>query len=249
MLSNDQNSDSGIETQESEIQLNHGNCGTEKSQTLFHNQFENLEPQQSCEVIDTDSSNVRNQVGQQVNEEVNDKTERIEAVDDVNQELEEGNLSASKEMNSKSEANGSVDDYEFSIDDLEESESFEPKKVAIEMTEIISESSNKDNDEISTNKNIDELKETNENAYKYDDLDKEIEGFENEKEEVKKDLPLSILLRQKLVNIKPRLSGTPDDVIDLESGVTKPREIVTLMKRFEKHTAKNAFHKHKVKLK
>lgn len=44
------------------------------------------------------------------------------------------------------------------------------------------------------------------------------------------------LIKAMATNIQPRLSGNPNDVIDLESGVRKPNEINRLMERFVKHT-------------
>lgn len=138
------------------------------------------------------------------------------------------------------------DDYEFNLDDLEESEAL---KVPFKIKEseetnigtVQGASITSDNDILNA--------EAHKNVFENDDLDKEIEAFNVESTEVKKDVKISELLKEKLGNIMPRLSGTPDDVIDLECGIAKPKEIVTLMKRFEKHTAKKQVHKSKVQLK
>lgn len=66
----------------------------------------------------------------------------------------------------------------------------------------------------------------------------------------KKNLSAKLKILQDIeLNIQPRLSGGPTDVIDLAEGVTKPNEITMLMERFEKHTRRNPIHKNKVKLK
>ncbi|XP_066244848.1 claspin-like [Euwallacea similis] len=76
------------------------------------------------------------------------------------------------------------------------------------------------------------------------DLDKEIENFGEELTTFKSQLKLL-----KLANDKPTLSGGPDDVIDLNEGVTKSKEVVELMERFAKHAASKKHHlQHKVKL-
>ncbi|XP_050294813.1 claspin-like isoform X2 [Anthonomus grandis grandis] len=86
--------------------------------------------------------------------------------------------------------------------------------------------------------------------FNYSDLDKEIEAYREteprERPSIKSKLEL---LKEQLANDKPKLSGCPDEIIDLDSGVTKPREVVQLMERFAKHVATKKHHsKHKVKL-
>ncbi|EFA06121.1 hypothetical protein TcasGA2_TC008964 [Tribolium castaneum] len=66
-------------------------------------------------------------------------------------------------------------------------------------------------------------------------------------EEIPKKANTLELLRDKL-NVQPRLSGTPDDIIDLEAGVTKPNEVKKLVEKYFQHTAKKVSHKHKVHL-
>ncbi|KAJ8972250.1 hypothetical protein NQ314_000268 [Rhamnusium bicolor] len=56
------------------------------------------------------------------------------------------------------------------------------------------------------------------------------------------------LIKERLTNIKPKLNGSPDDVIDLETGVTKPNEVTRLMERFAQHTLKKHIHKNKINL-
>jgi hypothetical protein len=46
----------------------------------------------------------------------------------------------------------------------------------------------------------------------------------NESEAVKR-VKVSELLTDQLLNIQPKLSGTPDDVIDLDEGVAKPKAV------------------------
>lgn len=144
--------------------------------------------------------------------------------------------SISKMENPTSKGNRVSNDYEFNIDDLEETDD---SRILLELKPPEKE-----------NKEMLEDGQISKDTFKNDDLDKEIEAFDSKSIEVKKCLKLSELLKEQLENIKPRLSGTPDDVIDLESGVTKPKEIVTLMKRFERHTStKKHPHKSKVHLK
>ncbi|XP_060536035.1 claspin [Cylas formicarius] len=57
------------------------------------------------------------------------------------------------------------------------------------------------------------------------------------------------LLNEKVQNIKPKLSGQPDELIDLNLNGSKPSEVVQLMQRFAKHvSSKKENHKHKVHL-
>lgn len=44
-----------------------------------------------------------------------------------------------------------------------------------------------------------------------------------------------LLLQEKLPKLRPKLSGNPDDVIDLSDGVVRKNEITHLMERFMKH--------------
>ncbi|RZC32724.1 claspin -like [Asbolus verrucosus] len=59
---------------------------------------------------------------------------------------------------------------------------------------------------------------------------------------------ISELLNEKLLNIRPKLSGEPDHIIDLEKGITKPSEVKKLVEKFFQHTAKKLPQKHKVQL-
>lgn len=87
--------------------------------------------------------------------------------------------------------------------------------------------------------------------FEYNELDKEIEEFKsNQNNDIQEEPKLSKieLLKQKLSNIKPRLSGGPNEVIDLETGITVPDEIYRLKERFLQQMAKKHVHKN-VKLK
>lgn len=55
------------------------------------------------------------------------------------------------------------------------------------------------------------------------------------------------LLKEKL-NCQPRLSGGPDQLIDLDEGIAKPSGVSKLMERYMKHVARNVPHKHEVHL-
>ncbi|VEN59666.1 unnamed protein product [Callosobruchus maculatus] len=81
-------------------------------------------------------------------------------------------------------------------------------------------------------------------------LDREIENFNpynQEADNENKKISKLKLLSEKLSNHKPRLSGNPDEVIDLDSGVTRPSEVCKLMQRFIQHTTKKHVHRDKVK--
>jgi hypothetical protein len=69
----------------------------------------------------------------------------------------------------------------------------------------------------------------------------------NESEAVKR-VKVSELLTDQLLNIQPKLSGTPDDVIDLDEGVAKPKAVKKLVEKYFQHTARKVSHKHKVEL-
>lgn len=58
---------------------------------------------------------------------------------------------------------------------------------------------------------------------------------------------ISEILKDRLT-IQPKLSGTPDDVIDLEEGVTKPSRVKKLVEKFFRHAIQKVPHKHKVEL-
>lgn len=120
---------------------------------------------------------------------------------------------------------GSSEDFVFNLEDIEESET------------VVDQTAPQKSNPESPNQYEGII-------FRNDDLDKEIEGFHNKKES-----KISELLKEKLSDAIPRLSGTPDDVVDLETGITKPKEIVTLRKRFDQHTAKNYFHRNKVHVK
>ncbi|XP_066138261.1 claspin-like [Euwallacea fornicatus] len=86
--------------------------------------------------------------------------------------------------------------------------------------------------------------QTDPKGFAHTDLDKEIESFGEASTTFKSQLELL-----KLANDKPTLSGGPDDVIDLNEGVTKSKEVVELMERFAKHAASKKHHPpQKVKL-
>lgn len=86
---------------------------------------------------------------------------------------------------------------------------------------------------------------TSSKTFTYTDLDKEIEDFA--KPTIKSKLEL---LREQLANDKPKLTGSPDDIIDLDEGSSRPREVEKLMERFAKHVQTHKKHQlqHKVKL-
>lgn len=82
-------------------------------------------------------------------------------------------------------------------------------------------------------------------TFTYTDLDKEIEDFGKPTKKSKLEL-----LREQLANDKPKLTGSPDDIINLDEGSSRPREVEKLMERFAKHVQTHKKHhpQHKVKL-
>lgn len=73
----------------------------------------------------------------------------------------------------------------------------------------------------------------------------------NVEDQLKIDEPIKSiadLIRDKLTH-KPKLSGGPDDVIDLEHGVIRPSDVRLLADRFFQHTSKIQPLKHTVELK
>ena len=56
------------------------------------------------------------------------------------------------------------------------------------------------------------------------------------------------LIKDKLT-LQPKLSGSPDDIIDFDEGVTKVSAVKKLVDKFFQHACKKVPHKHKVELK
>lgn len=56
------------------------------------------------------------------------------------------------------------------------------------------------------------------------------------------------LLKAAIKNLQPKLSGSPDDVIDLDTGIRRPSNAKQLAEKFFRHTAKTKLHKYKVEL-
>lgn len=147
--------------------------------------------------------------------------------------------------------------YDFHLED-ESTEKIDASGDSIETENISTEAQLEKADGV-PRKQTSEEEKSKQSQFNYTDLDKEIENFGNPKEiseeENQNKLPPAPvkskleLLREQLANDKPRLSGGPDEVIDLESGVAKPAEVVQLMERFAKHVSAKKHHsKHKVKL-
>lgn len=91
----------------------------------------------------------------------------------------------------------------------------------------------------------DATNEPSSRTFTHTDLDKEIEEFGKPTLKSKMEI-----LREQLANDKPKLTGSPDDIIDLDEGSSRPREVEKLMERFAKHMQKHKKHQpqHKVKL-
>ncbi|XP_018573516.1 claspin-like [Anoplophora glabripennis] len=92
-------------------------------------------------------------------------------------------------------------------------------------------------------------------TFEYTDLVREIENFGSDDNQLStapieqpKNLSKLELIKESLVNINPKLTGSPNDVIDLETGVAKPNEVTKLMKRFVEHNFKKAVPKNNVEL-
>lgn len=56
------------------------------------------------------------------------------------------------------------------------------------------------------------------------------------------------LLEASIKNLQPKLFGNLDDVIDLDTGITRPSNAKQLAEKFFRHTAKTKLHKYKVEL-
>lgn len=238
--------DSGTDTQEKQIELGDNIAeiqykGLDKvmGKELEHTGMLNLlkETEQCHDVAELDSGIQSEEISNKevFSELISNDTASNEESDDTKRSKSIGLQEIEKQSEEPVRLS---DDYEFNLDDLEESETtrvsstFNQSHLRIEENLIIEESNpeiNQDMNNFSDHNTVDILKS---------------HVLDNEK-----DLTILELLKLKLASKKPKLSGAPDDVIDLETGITKPKEILTLMKRFEKHTAKNHIHKNKVHLK
>lgn len=87
-------------------------------------------------------------------------------------------------------------------------------------------------------------------TFTFTEIDREIENYGNSSEELEPEKSALELLKEKLANNTPKLSGNPDQLIDLNSTVTKPNELAELRERFAKHVLSCKKHQnhHKVKL-
>ncbi|KAJ8925628.1 hypothetical protein NQ315_009472 [Exocentrus adspersus] len=141
----------------------------------------------------------------------------------------EENNSSSQLLETDKEQQQSMD-YEFNLDGLEEnSESVIEKESA----------------------------QRNSSRYELSDLDKEIQSFgldDNARLPIdglshqSKNLSKLDLVKEHIANIQPRLSGGPDEVIDLESGIAKPNEVTKLQERFLEHNFRKPTHKDRIQL-
>lgn len=148
------------------------------------------------------------------------------AIDNLNKEDEETEEYIEFGTNKRKEKSSM--DYEFNFNDIEENHESNPER------------------ENTKNKM---------NTFEYTDLDKEIENFgsnynqfSTESMEHSENPSKFDLVKESITNIKPKLTGSPDDVIDLETGIVKPNEVTKLMKRFAEHNFKKLVHKDKVEL-
>ncbi|KAG5890226.1 hypothetical protein JTB14_028767 [Gonioctena quinquepunctata] len=167
-------------------------------------------------------------------------------------------------------------DYEFNLDDIEEStEKFTMakdtqicnKKIPLNRETIENSPKDMDLENISGSLGIntdegkhdesqpsqdlfDEPSSDKPKGFENTELDREIENFGNTKEvqPEKPKMSKMDLIREKLANIQPRLSGRDNDFIDLDSDIARPNEVTKLMQRFMQHTTKRHCHKNKVKL-
>ncbi|KAF7279020.1 hypothetical protein GWI33_007661 [Rhynchophorus ferrugineus] len=136
------------------------------------------------------------------------------------------------------------DNYSFNLDDVQS-----PEKIPLDAELRGDQDGIKEVSEISSQTLVKTSRD-----FVYNDICKEIESFgennQNREDENKSILKTKKeLLKEKLANIQPKLSGDPDHVIDLDTGITKPKEVVQLMERFAKHTLiKKHLPKHKVEL-
>ncbi|XP_072390290.1 uncharacterized protein Claspin [Diabrotica undecimpunctata] len=132
-------------------------------------------------------------------------------------------------------------EYEFNLDDMEDNTENIVNKGDKEVQPQISEA-------LTNEQHTESMTEEQRKAY-FAELDKEIENFGMETSTMEPEKPKSKLelLKERLANVKPRLSNTSNNVIDLDT-VAKPTEVTKLMERFAKHTAKKHIHKDKVKL-
>lgn len=78
-------------------------------------------------------------------------------------------------------------------------------------------------------------------------LDEMLNKYNNLEDDVKKNKNLDklVALKEKL-SVMPRLSGGPNDIIDLDGSTARPSGISKLIERFVKHNAKKVLPKHDV---
>ncbi|XP_030763518.1 claspin-like [Sitophilus oryzae] len=149
--------------------------------------------------------------------------------------------------------------YKFNLDDIGQSPEkqylLESNSHAIDG--INKESINEKPSNESSENNAEALKENLDDQvnvrasrqFTFTDLDREIEAHNEDNNESNVVKSKMEILKEKLVNFKPKLSGDPNHVIDLDSGVTKPKEVFQLMERFAKHVStKKYVPKHKLQM-
>lgn len=84
--------------------------------------------------------------------------------------------------------------------------------------------------------NLDDLEEENNSENQQQQLlNSLIEKYTDQTTNHEKPKSRLALLREKFAQIKPKLSGNPNDVIDLDDGVVRKNEITHLIERFMKH--------------
>ncbi|CAG9813451.1 unnamed protein product, partial [Phaedon cochleariae] len=157
-------------------------------------------------------------------------------------------------------------EYEFNLDDVEDNSERILKSIEnIDQTEKLQETESENLEESPNKKEerhqpdenqcFEELTNINnplntKKPFDYSELDKEIENFGNTEDikvVEKPNLSKLELIKERLANIKPRLSGDPDHVIDLDTSITRPNQVRELIERFLQHNTKH-HHKHRVKV-
>lgn len=172
-----------------------------------------------------------------------DETERLPSFNSNEQELSTEKTNEEIELNKESTTSLDMTNFALQHEDNE--------VVDDQSNDKVNENSEESGVLSETLYSVNKSSENNSNKpFQYNDLDKEIEEFNSNREEEKEESRLSKieLLKQKLGDIQPRLSGGPNDIIDLETGTTIPDEISRLKQRFLEQTAKKHIHKN-VKLK
>ncbi|XP_056639001.1 claspin [Diorhabda sublineata] len=174
------------------------------------------------------------QVDEEVTVNMNEPDNKNNSGSEINKEVGENNQSDNRNDQESME-------YEFNLDDMDEH------------SERITKLDNQPKSVDKGHENLGQLEEQSiekqQQTIDLLELDIEIENFtrNNSPYQEKPKRSKMELLKERLSNIKPRLSSSANNIIDLDN-IAKPTQVVQLMERFAKHTAKKQYHKDKVKV-